>query len=59
MLGEVSDFVELYTAFIWDFYEIDQLQGIKVGNLISYENINSLILSTVWTRVSWIGQRGS
>lgn len=58
LLEEVNDFVELYTAFVWDFYELDQLKRIKFGTLISYENINSLIMNTVWLRVSWIGQRG-
>lgn len=58
LLAEVSDFVELYTAFIWEFYNLDQLEGVKIASLISYENINCLILNTVWARVSWIGQRG-
>ena len=54
----MSDFVELYTAFIWDFYNLDQLESLKIASLISYENINCLILDTVWVRVSWIGERG-
>ena len=58
LLEEVSDFVELYTAFVWDFYDLNEIKKIKFGTLITYENINSLILNTVWTRVSWIGLRG-
>lgn len=58
LLEEVSDFVELYTAFVWDFYDLEEIKKIKFGTLITYENINSLILNTVWIHVSWIGQRG-
>ena len=32
--------------------------NIQYATLISYENINSLVLNSVWGKVSWVGQRG-
>jgi hypothetical protein len=54
----IGHFVEAYTDFIWGFYNLSKLQDLDTAKLLDCENIYNLLTDAVWSKVSWVGDRG-